>query len=129
MRPLPIESVSGGREFVCGVAVIRGAPVPVVDLEVVLGSTERDARPTRFVTVQADGQSVALAVGAVVGVREIEASEFQELPPLLRDTRSDLIEAVATADARLLLVLRAARLIPDEMPTSISGASALAVAR
>jgi len=37
------------------------------------------------------------------------------LPPLLRDVTSDLIASFGTRDAQLLLVLRAARIVPDEV--------------
>ncbi|HZE91839.1 MAG TPA: chemotaxis protein CheW, partial [Rhizobacter sp.] len=49
MRPLPTETIAGAPDFVCGLAVIRGAPVPVVDLARLLGATDTQAR--RFVTV------------------------------------------------------------------------------
>jgi purine-binding chemotaxis protein CheW len=38
MRPLPIEPLGGMPGFVQGIAIIRGAPVPVVDAGALLGS-------------------------------------------------------------------------------------------
>ena len=36
-----------------------------------------------------------------------------ELPPLLREARSDAVEAIGVRDDELLLVLRATRLVPE----------------
>src|SRR5687768_15491190 len=111
MRPLPVEPLAGIARPVKGVSIIRGAAVPVVDLGWVLAA--EDSHPTRFVTVNADGRRVALAVDAVVGVRAIPAGSLHALAPLLRDASSDAIAAIGTLDAELLLVLRSGRLVPD----------------
>lgn len=114
MRPLPIESVAGAPNFVPGVAIIRGAALPVVDLGMLLEHRSQRAWG-RFVTVKVGGaRSVALAVDEVVGVRSLEGSQLAALPPLLRDAESDVIEAIGAADAQLLVVLRAARLMPED---------------
>ncbi len=111
MRPLPIEPVPAATPPVLGVAVVRGAAVPVVDLAWVVA--ERAARPTRFVTVNADGRSVALAVDAVVGVRTLPPEALRDLPPLLRDALAGAIESIGTLDAQLLMLLHLGRLVPE----------------
>ena len=62
MRPLPIEVVAGTPHFVLGLAVIRGAPVPVVDAARLLG--EADAPSGRWIALTAGSHPVALAVAA-----------------------------------------------------------------
>lgn len=120
MRPLPIESVAGAPNFVPGVAIIRGAALPVVDLGMLLERRSQRAWG-RFVTVKVGGaRSVALAVDEVVGVRSLEGSQLAALPPLLRAADGDLIEALGAADAQLLVVLRAARLVPEEVWASLA---------
>jgi hypothetical protein len=42
----------------------------------------------------------------------------------LRDVSSDLIESFGSLDAQLLLVLRAARIVPDEIWTRLAEAGA-----
>jgi purine-binding chemotaxis protein CheW len=111
MRVLPVEPLAGLPPFVRGVSVIRGAAVPVVDAASLLGVGE--SRPTRFVTVKADDRRVALAFDAVLGVRAITDESLQELPPLLRDARSEVISAIGILDTALLVVLRSAHLVPD----------------
>ena len=56
---------------------------------------------------------VALAVGAVIGVRTLPARSLEDLPPLLGGGRARVVEAIAALDSELLLVLQSARLIPE----------------
>jgi purine-binding chemotaxis protein CheW len=113
MRPLPVEPLAQAADFVSGLAVIRGRPTPVVDARKLLGSpSERE--PGRYVTLVlgSDGDRIAaLAVDAVVGVRELSEGSL-ELPPLLA-ARTDVVAGVATLDSELLLVLEQARLVPE----------------
>jgi purine-binding chemotaxis protein CheW len=115
MRPLPIESVAGTPSFVRGVSVIRGVPTPVVDLKALLESCENSPSYGRFVALKCDARRVVIGVDSVVGLRNLDSAQLGELPPLLRDVAIDLIESFGTLDAQLLLVLRAARIVPDEV--------------
>jgi hypothetical protein len=45
-------------------------------------------------------------------VRDIPGSLLAELPPLLRDAGSELVSAIASLDAAVLLILSGARLAP-----------------
>ena len=112
LRPLPVERVPGAAPFVLGLAVIRGAPLPVVDSARLLGAD--DARAGRFVTVNAGNRRVALAVDCVLGVRAVAPESLHALPPLLHQADTDVIAAIGLLDAELLLVLRSARLLPDQ---------------
>jgi purine-binding chemotaxis protein CheW len=113
MRPLAVESIPGAPTAVAGLAIIRGVPVPVVDLASML--VGRTSHPTRFVTLDVSGRQVAVAVDAVIGVRAIASEALEELPPLVRDAASDTVAAVGTLDAQFLVVLRSARLLPESL--------------
>jgi purine-binding chemotaxis protein CheW len=119
MRPLPIERMAGVPNFLLGLSVIRGAPVPVVDLEAVVGVGRTEAI-SRFVSLKLGERRVAVAVGAVIGIRELDAASVEDMPPLLRDARAEVIEAIGVLDARLLLVLRASRLLPEDIWQKLS---------
>lgn len=111
MRPLPIEPLSSLPPFVLGAAIIRGTPVPVLDMGKLLGVSEYF--PGRFVTVDVGGRIAALAVGAVLGVRALSDASLAELPPLLRDMGAELITSVSVLDASLLLLLETSRMVPE----------------
>jgi purine-binding chemotaxis protein CheW len=112
MRPLPVEPLSGMPPSVLGLSVIRGTPMPVVDAGRLLGAIA-PRHPARFVTIKTRGRQVALAVDAVIGVRSLDGPLLEDLPPLLAEANAEVVSAIGTLDADLLLVLRSARLLPD----------------
>ena len=122
MRPLPIEPIAGSPGFVRGVSVIRGLPTPVVDLKALLENSDNSPSYGRFVTLKYDTRRVVTGVDSVVGLRNLDSAQLAELPPLLRDVTADLIESFGTLDAQLLLVLHAARIVPDEVWATLAAA-------
>ena len=111
MRALPVETLAGAPAFLRGLAVIRGAPTPVVDLGLLLGDAGQ-TRCERFVTVRSGERTVALAVAGVVGVRDVESQA--ELPaPWLGDARA--VRALAALDGGLVSLLKTTRLLPREV--------------
>lgn len=113
MRPLPVASLSGVPSWVAGVARVRGEPVPVVHLGVLLGDPAPTA-PERLVTVRAGGRIAALAVDGVFGVAALDRAEATRLP-LVADACAGALEALGARDEDLVLVLRAARLVPEDV--------------
>jgi purine-binding chemotaxis protein CheW len=121
LRPLPVEPVAGAPDFVLGLSVVRGGPVPIVDAGMLLAGEA--GRPCRVVIVKAGTRRVGLAVDAVVGLRQLE-SRLEELPPLLRGESGGRVTAVAALDAELLLVLQAMRLVPEEALAALEAKAA-----
>jgi purine-binding chemotaxis protein CheW len=113
-RPRPFEPVAGAPVFVRGVAVVRGSPVPVVELGALLGG-ELSHPGTRFVTVRTQRRVVALEVDEIVGVRELSASDLAAAAPLLGGAAAGLVASLAALDGDLLAVLDCARLIDGEL--------------
>ena len=124
MRPLPIEPVAGTPGFVRGVSMIRGAPTPVVDLKALLENMGNSTSYGRFVSMKVGERRMAIGVDSVAGLTNLDSAQLAELPPILRDAAADLIEAIGTRDAQLLVVLRAARIVPDEVWTTLAAAEA-----
>lgn len=118
MRPLPLAALPDVPPFVLGIAVIRGAPTPVVDAQRLLG---KQGSPTRFVTLHAGERSVAMAFDAVVGTRELPGATLTTLPPLVNAAVSSFVEAVGVLDEDLLLVLQAARVVPERVWEGLEG--------
>jgi len=116
MRPLAVEPLAQTVDFVSGVAVIRGRATPVLDARKLLGSPA-DHPPERYVTLdlgERETRVVALAVDAVVGVRDVPDAVLGELPRLLGGSQS-VVGALTMLDAELLLVLEQARLVPADV--------------
>ena len=115
LRPLPVQPLGGVPAYVRGLSVIRGAPVPVVDVNLLIGDDGSEHAAGRLAVIDVGERRIALAVDAVLGMQRLDAHLIGRLPPLLHGVASDVVEAIGVADARLLVVLRAARLGPDEV--------------
>jgi purine-binding chemotaxis protein CheW len=115
MRPLPVEPIgrSGDPALAAieGVAMVRGAAVPVVDARRLLGVAGE--RAARFVVVRAAERRIALIVDAVLDVRQIELEVLSTLPPLLGGASHDSVSRIGASDAGLMVVLEAARVLPE----------------
>lgn len=112
LRPLALQGLAGMPAFVTGLSVLRGVAVPVVDVGALLGAADRGV-PTRLVAIRAGGRSIALAFESVLGIRALPPTATGALPPLMGEASREAIAAVGTLDAELLVVLRAARAIPE----------------
>jgi purine-binding chemotaxis protein CheW len=111
MRPLPIQPFANAPPGVRGLAVVRGVPLPVLELARLLdGDSETTAR---FITVKIADRQIVLAVGAVLGVEAVASAALQQLSPLLGVANAQTIGAIGAIDSQLLLLLNAARLIDD----------------
>jgi purine-binding chemotaxis protein CheW len=114
MRPLPVSTLVGVPGSVLGVAIIRGAPTPVIDAGALLGESGV-AKLERFVSIRQGARRAALAVEEVLGVRAMGRAELSALPPLIQGIAGGVAESVAAKDEQLLLVLRSGRLVPEEV--------------
>ena len=116
MRPLPIEPLADLPPSILGIAVIRSAMVPVVDVAMLVDGASASTSPTRFVSLRLGAnRQVALALGEVVGVRTLGTEALKDIPALLSDTAPHIISAIAQLDAEFLLVLQAARMVPESL--------------
>lgn len=123
LRPLAVEPLDGAPDAVLGVAVVRGAPVPVVDLARILGPRGAPAPggapspppppPRRWVSLRTGTRRLVVAVGSVEGLSPPHL-DAEALPPLVGAACAGAVEALGVLDADLLLVLRASRAVPDE---------------
>jgi purine-binding chemotaxis protein CheW len=119
MRPLPIESLNSSSGLVRGLSIIRGVPTPVVALSRFFGASG-DAVGGRFVTLRIEERQVAVEVDSVLGIRILDRTQLDGLPPLMESVETSLVEAVGARDARLLLVLQSARLVPQAVWAMLS---------
>src|SRR5687767_11014072 len=83
MRPLPLEPLASAPSFVAGVSIVRGEPIPVLDLRRLLGSTSEPESPRRLVAIRVDSRGTGLLVDGVEGVRRVPSDTLRALPPLL----------------------------------------------
>jgi purine-binding chemotaxis protein CheW len=113
MRPLPVEPLSGAPAFVLGASIVRGRPLPVVDLGALFGAPERSGAG-RWIAVKAGHERrVALHVTNVLGIFTRDALSLHESPPLLDGADHGVVEALGRRDGALLALLRVGNVVPD----------------
>jgi purine-binding chemotaxis protein CheW len=125
MRPLPVDPVPATPDFLLGLALIRGAAVPVLDCARLVNAGV-PGQPARFVTLAVGERHLALAVDSVIGVRTLPLAALVDVAPLLDSTDDSLVQAIATLDAELLMVLRASHMVPDTLWEALAAQEALA---
>lgn len=118
MRPLPTEPLPGMPPFLLGVSIIRGLPVPVVDLNVLIGL--RSEPPCRFILLRLESRRVAVAVTAVIGVCRVENDVMQNLPPLLEEIDAETVTAIGVRDAQFLFTLQLGRVVTTQLAESLA---------
>ena len=123
MRPLSVAPLGQTHPFVLGVAVIRGLPTPVVDPGVLLehGPGAHATPSTRFVTVRTGARVIAVAVDEVLGLRRFASATLHALPRLVAD--APMFGSLAALDDELVVWLRTARLVPDEIWRELDGST------
>jgi len=114
MRPLPITPVAGAPSVVRGVAIVRGQPVPVIDLNLLLDSNQR-CLDGRFVVLRVDERRVAVVVEAVLGIAALDASQLTQVSPLLQAADAELVAAMGVRDRELFVLLEASRIVSEEL--------------
>jgi purine-binding chemotaxis protein CheW len=126
MRPLQIEPFNAMPPFVLGLAIVRGVPIPVLDAgKLLMPASSASSEPgARFVTLKLGERSAALAVDEVLEVRSMPRGLWADIPPLLREVGVELVSAIGALDSKLLLVLKAARLVPNSVWSAIPGTNA-----
>jgi purine-binding chemotaxis protein CheW len=114
MRPLVTRPLAGTPSFVSGVTIMRGVPVPVVDVACLLAG-ER-VEPERYVAVRTERGPVAFATGPVLGIRATTAGgEATRHTALLGGAAGTLVAGVGTLDGEPLLLLQSMRVVPDDV--------------
>jgi len=77
MMPPMITPVPGAREWIAGLANLRGQLLPVVDLRQFLGAgSSRNARSARVLVAESEDLLVGVIVDEVYGFRRFSQSEF-----------------------------------------------------
>jgi purine-binding chemotaxis protein CheW len=76
------------------------------------------------VSLKLGERAASLAVDAVLDIRALNAGILSETPPLLREAGSEIVSTIGALDARLLLVLEAARLVPAAIWNAIQASGA-----
>jgi purine-binding chemotaxis protein CheW len=118
MRMLPRQDLAGAPSYVLGASLIRGVAVPVMSLAGLLQRRTGEVF-ARLVLVRCEQRAVALAVDAVLGIKQLPVTDAMALPPLMSELSRHHVESLSRLDGELVAVLSAARLYPEPIPVGV----------
>jgi purine-binding chemotaxis protein CheW len=107
LRPPPVTPLPRAPAVVEGVAHLRGAVVPVVDLRRCLGAPlpEVAGRRERLLVCLLGRRRVALRVDAVLEVMRVARADLRPAPPLSVEAGTPFVVGVCGSPERLRLLL------------------------
>ena len=119
-------------DYVRGVLNLRGAVVPVIDLQVRFGrQASAVGKRTCVIIIEAllgeERQTVGLVVDAVNAVLDIPASDIEPPPSFGASVRTEFIQGVGKVEGRFVILLdldnimSAEELLPLENPEELEG--------
>jgi purine-binding chemotaxis protein CheW len=101
-----ITRVPKAADYVEGITNLRGAVLPVIDLEKRFGIAPHErTRETRIVVVIMDKLKIGMIVGAVSEVLTIDDSVIEPAPAIVTTINSRFISGIARIDSRLVILL------------------------
>ncbi len=106
----PLTRVPGTREWLVGIANVRGTLLPIVDLQRYLGGKPlAPGRRSRILVINHHGINSGLLVGSVQGMRHIADDQQAELPQLAA-TLKPYVDQACRIDGEIRPVLDLERL-------------------
>lgn len=112
----PVTRMPGVPHYVAGMANLRGAILPVIDLAARLGWQAADANERHgIIVVHINGQSCGLIVETVSDLVELPANSLQPPPGIGDAGITAFIEGLAPIHDRMLMVLDLAELIGHDL--------------
>jgi len=111
--PPSVTPVPGTREWVCGVANVRGVLLPIVDLQQFLGGAVTvTGRRSRVLVARQEGARVGLLVGEVFGMRHF-LEEHRGHAPVYENRLGDFVRSMFEEDRESWPVFSVSALLRD----------------
>jgi purine-binding chemotaxis protein CheW len=116
-----ITRVPQSPDYVEGITNLRGAVLPVIDLEKRFGIIAHEqTRDTRIVVVNLDKLKIGMIVGAVSEVLTIDDSVIEPAPAIVTTINSRFISGIARIDSRLVILLDLSLVLSEGEITQIA---------
>lgn len=107
-----ITHVPNAVSFMKGVINLRGAVVPVVDMRIKFGMSERGYDSfTVIIIVEVKGRLVGMIVDTVSDVANIPIESIQDTPHFTAKIETDFIKGIGQLENRLVIILDVERIM------------------
>ena len=114
---MPITSVPGTPDHICGIINLRGKIIPIVDLRRKFGmESKAQTAETCIIVVHVQGVEVGTVVDRVSEVLSIPAEDIEPAPSFGRDVNTDYILGIGKSQSKVKILLNIDRVISaDQM--------------
>jgi purine-binding chemotaxis protein CheW len=110
-----ITHVPNAVSFMKGVINLRGAVVPVVDMRIKFGMSERGYDSfTVIIIVEVKGRLVGMIVDTVSDVANIPIESIQDTPHFTAKIETDFIKGIGQLENRLVIILDVERIMTSD---------------
>lgn len=94
-RPVPLSVPLSSAAGIIGMMTLRGAPVAVIDLGVVIGVADQPSdQRARYIAVDHRGSTLCLLVDRVEGLLDVTEASLEPPPSILQGTADSWIKGV-----------------------------------
>jgi len=112
---MPITSVPGTPDYICGIVNLRGKIIPIVDLRKKFGMASIAHTPeTCIIVVNVQGAEMGTVVDRVSEVLNIDAGDIEPAPSFGKDIKPDFILGIGKAQSKVTILLNIERVISDD---------------
>ncbi len=109
---MPITSVPGTPDHICGIINLRGKIIPIVDLRRKFGmESKAQTSETCIIVVHVQGVEVGTVVDRVSEVLSIPAEDIEPPPSFGRDVNTDYILGIGKSQSKVKILLNIDRVI------------------
>jgi purine-binding chemotaxis protein CheW len=121
---MPITSVPGTPDYVCGIINLRGKIIPIVDLRSKFGmESKAQTAETCIIVVHVQGVEVGVVVDRVSEVLNIAAGEIEPPPSFGRDVNTEYILGIGKSQSKVKILLNIDRVISTDQIVQLQKAA------
>jgi purine-binding chemotaxis protein CheW len=123
---MPITSVPGTPEYVCGIINLRGKIIPIVDLRSKFGMESiAQTAETCIIVVHVQGVEVGVVVDRVSEVLNIAAGDIEPPPSFGRDVNTEYILGIGKSQTKVKILLNIDRVISSDQIVQLQKAAGM----
>jgi purine-binding chemotaxis protein CheW len=123
---MPITSVPGTPDYICGIINLRGKIIPIVDLRRKFGmESKAQTAETCMIVVHVQGVEVGTVVDRVSEVLNIAAGDIEPPPSFGKDVNTDYILGIGKSQSKVKILLNIDRVIATDQIVQLQKAAGM----
>ena len=125
---MPITSVPGTPDYICGIINLRGKIIPIVDLRRKFGMESKEqTAETCIIVVHVQGVEVGTVVDRVSEVLNIADGDIEPPPSFGREVNTDYILGIGKSQSKVKILLNIDRVIATDQIVQLQKAAGIDV--